>query len=169
MNRVVLDSRLEPSKCLFKMFPCAISLEVFFERVLPTLKQHIASQSDIVNLLKDVYVIDAENIVYAQAWKDAVNTRNVSIIEVIERLVAPIVRSSSSNSNQNILSYGYRLKAAHSKAGVRNSLELECQFVNTTHSVFMTAQWKALARILGTYFCLLLSDTGNNGCCACFR
>ena len=56
--------------------------------------------------------------------------------------------SSVEYRNRNVLSLGYRSQRWHSELEIKDSIGIECYFVNTLHSFFMTRNWElALSRM----------------------
>jgi hypothetical protein len=73
-----------------------------------------------------------------------------SVRDVLNRVIESDVRNSSSleYKDRNVLSLGYRSKRWHSELEVKDSIGIECYFVNTLHSFFMTRNWElALTRM----------------------
>jgi hypothetical protein len=73
--------------------------------------------------------------------------------DVLTRVIEADIRSSSSNSaeykDRNVLSLGYRSKRWHTELEVKDSMGVECYFVNTLHSFFMTRNWELVLSRLG--------------------
>lgn len=70
--------------------------------------------------------------------------------DVLNRVIEMDIRSTSSVEyrDRNVLSLGYRSKRWHSELEIKDSIGIECYFVNTLHSFFMTRHWNlALSRM----------------------
>ena len=56
--------------------------------------------------------------------------------------------SSRDYRDRNVLSLGYRSQRWHSGLQIKDSIGIECYFVNTLHSFFMNSNWElALSRM----------------------
>lgn len=71
--------------------------------------------------------------------------------DVLNRVIEMDIRSTGSLQyrDRNVLSLGYRSQRWHSsELEIKDSIGIECYFVNTLHSFFMTRNWElALSRM----------------------
>lgn len=137
-----------------KLFPQVTSLRNFLTHVIGSawLQGGIATNDVVDRLLNIVHVIPDQHYERG-SWESMVHCsqhyNSIDMDEILNRAVAQLVRSSSSSSTSNILCYGYRQKAANSNSTVRNHLDLECYFVNTVQSMFLTSAWRSLVATIG--------------------
>ncbi len=76
------------------------------------------------------------------------------ITEIVNRIVASIIRANQSYREQNCLSLGYRQKSSNANTSMRSNIDLECYFVNTIQPLVTTKLWQQLAHRIGTIkFC----------------
>ena len=81
--------------------------------------------------------------------------RGATVRDVLNRVIEVDIRSASSLNykERNVLSLGFRSKRWHSELEVKDSMGIECCFVNTLHSFFMNRHWElALTRMGGGVF-----------------
>lgn len=83
--------------------------------------------------------------------------RGLTVREVLNRVVENDLRCMSSLESRlkhsykerNVLSLGYRSKRWHSELEVKDSMGIECYFVNTLHTFFMDRNWELVLSRLG--------------------
>lgn len=77
--------------------------------------------------------------------------RGSSVRDVLNRVIEMDIRKASTAEykDRNILSLGYRSQRWHSDLEVKDSLGIECYFVNTVHSFFMSRHWEVVLSRLG--------------------
>lgn len=138
-----------------KLFPQVTTLQNFLSLVIGSnwMQGSQAASDDVDHLLNLVHIIP-DRPYEKGSWLNILHcsqqSNSIDMDEILNRAVAQLVRSSSSSSAPNILSYGYRQKAANSNSTLRNHLDLECYFVNTVQSMFLTTAWRKLVASIGT-------------------
>lgn len=139
--------------CLRQLFPQTCTLREFLDNATGNKLDSLVFRGKFDSLLDEVWILPRDGDSHGM-WADKLrptqNVHDVSIPQIINLAVAQMVRQSTSHTSQNVLSYGYRQKSMNSEdASVRNWLNLECRFVNTVHSLFITASWRHLAAAIG--------------------
>ena len=98
------------------------------------------------------------------------NHGDLRMRNVLNRFITQHIRTKPSFRDRNCLALGYRIKSNMSNnAGMRNTTDIECEYINTIHSLLYTPGWQKLAYAVGEAIILhLLSRPmfvpGNNGC-----
>jgi hypothetical protein len=71
--------------------------------------------------------------------------------DILHRVIEMDIRSASSINykDRNVLSLGYRSQRWHSELEIKDTLGIECYFVNTLHSFFMNRNWDLVLSRLG--------------------
>lgn len=139
--------------CLRQLFPQSCTLRDFLDIATGNKLNDLLFRGKYDSLIDEVWILPREGDcsgMWADKLRPTQNVHDVSIPQIINLAVAQMVRQSTSHSTQNVLSYGYRQKTMNSEdASVRNWLNLECRFVNTVHSLFITSAWRHLAAAIG--------------------
>ena len=101
---------------------------------------------------------------------DAMDSNALKFRNLINRFITQHIRTNRNFKERNCLALGYRARTGYgNNTGMRNSTDIECEFVNTIHGLFTTASWQKLANVMGEEIILhLLSrpmfSPGSNGC-----
>lgn len=69
--------------------------------------------------------------------------------EILHRFIASQIKQHKEFRKTNCLCLGYRCKNMFSRSEVKGSLNIECVFVNTLHSLVTTPQWQELNGYVG--------------------
>lgn len=84
-----------------------------------------------------------------------------SISDVVNRIVAGMVRNNTNYKELNCLALGYCRKSTKTSvdmsSNMRNHMDVECYFVNTVHNMVSTKTWHLLATRIGNSICSLSS------------
>jgi RecB family endonuclease NucS len=77
--------------------------------------------------------------------------RGSNVRDVLNRVIEMDIKSTSSSQyrDRNVLSLGYRSKRWHSELQIKDSMSIECHFVNTLHSFFMNRNWALVLSRVG--------------------
>jgi hypothetical protein len=143
-----------------QIFPNALSLRDFLTRVCSCSWDTVVDYSEkstLRTLVNQLLVVPNDSEDLLESWAELVDPCNIATVDmedIVNRCVGQIIRSGSSSSsnslhNQNVITLGYRKKAAHSDASIRNQLDIECYYINTLHNYFLTSDWRKLVSIFG--------------------
>ena len=112
-------------------------------------------------------VLDWRGMPYSSPLR---NNCDLKMRNVLNRFITQHIRTKPSFRERNCLALGYRIKSDLSNnAGMRNTTDIECEYINTIHSLLFTPSWQKLAYFVGEAILLhLLSRPvfvpGSNGC-----
>ena len=163
------------------LLPTAVSLMNYILMITSTKEcdlldifgQSIAPSSDLEKLLNKVHVLPEEippTILVIEGRLLSEDRSDLKMRNILNRFIVEHIRARPSFRERNCLSLGYRVKSDLSNnAGVRNTTDIECEYVNTIHSFLFNPSWQKLAYGLGEAVILhLLSRPmfapGSHGC-----
>jgi hypothetical protein len=136
---------------LQKIFPNTVPLSNFLEQVVPSSVQLIQDKDPPTyrKLLEEVYVLK-DGLLLEKQRNHQQQNGSYPIREVINRIIAQMVRSASGNiKDQNCLCLGYRSKAVSSEAMMKRHHDIECCYVNTVQPMLQTQAWQILLNRIG--------------------
>jgi hypothetical protein len=142
------------SKCAVKaVYPNATCLLEYLHRVLHidciASLQQVDDPADYVRLLQHAKILPETNPPEGLSMGHCPGSTKPSIRDVLNRAISVLLKAQLNLRDQNCITLGYRQKAMHSVALMRNHMNTECFFVNTIHKLFMTRAWQLLLDRIG--------------------
>lgn len=130
------------------IYPGACSLLAYLVKILPERPQDAIlkdSDNELYRILLQETIVVDTSLSHGLDLSDEPNSGKCNVKDALNRAIPLFLRSKEANC----LAFGYRQKAMHAEAIMRNHMNTECFFVNTIQSLLMTPSWQLLVDRVG--------------------